>query len=279
MYKRQGFNNAGISGLADGKIYDDSWNVIGDDPNKSVRFWAGSNEEDKYKAPFNVLNDGSIRAISGEIGGFELTSTSFRSKVLDSGGSPTGKSSGIILSDWGVLSRNSGMSFLPSSTGLDFSASLVGETSEDLPTGPILIADVRAGIFGIRRQDLAQDALNQLQGAWGRYGAMITSLKLLGAKYEPIKVVTDTGDYYATGNDYAIVKSGNGKIFLPTENLEKGRVIEIRNISSIFVNGAGTEIYSLNNQAVSEVTIPNADSRKFRYSGSCLLYTSPSPRD
>jgi len=67
-----GYNNAGISGLADGKIYDDNWNVIGDDPNRSVRFWAGDTEENKHKAPFNVLNDGSMRAYKGNIGNFLL---------------------------------------------------------------------------------------------------------------------------------------------------------------------------------------------------------------
>lgn len=67
-----GYNNAGISGLADGKIYDDNWNVIGDDPNKSVRFWAGSNEDNKYKAPFSILNDGSMRAVAGRIGAFNV---------------------------------------------------------------------------------------------------------------------------------------------------------------------------------------------------------------
>ncbi|MCW8314222.1 hypothetical protein K7A41_23555 [Sphingobacterium sp. InxBP1] len=267
-----GYNNAGISGLADGKIYDDNWNVIGDDPNRSVRFWAGDNETNKHKAPFNVLNDGSVRAISGEIGGFELTPTSFRSKVINDGGTPVGKSSGIILSDWGVLSRNSGMSFLPATTGLDFSASLVGETSEDLPTGPIFMADVRAGVFGIRRQELTQDVLDQLLGAWGRYGAMFSSIKLLGAKYEPIKVVNDTGDYYMSGNDFAITKTGSGKIYLPVENLEIGRVVEIRNTNNsafeITVNGNGSQIYTLLNTAVAETNIPRYNSRKFRYSGS-----------
>ncbi|MGJ1236370.1 MULTISPECIES: hypothetical protein [Sphingobacterium] len=67
-----GYNNAGISGLADGKIYDDNWNIIGDDPNKSVRFWAGSDENEKHKAPFNVLNDGSMRAENGKIGNFNM---------------------------------------------------------------------------------------------------------------------------------------------------------------------------------------------------------------
>ncbi|QQT44904.1 Uncharacterised protein [Sphingobacterium multivorum] len=264
-----GYNNAGISGLADGKIYDDSWNVIGDDPNKSVRFWAGSNEEDKYKAPFNVLNDGSIRAISGEIGGFELTSTSFRSKVLDSGGSPTGKSSGIILSDWGVLSRNSGMSFLPSSTGLDFSASIVGETSEDLPTTrPLGTSDVRAGIFGIRRQELTLDALNQLKGVWGNYGAMFSSSKLLGAKYEPIRIHSDNAAAYMTSQDYTLIKGGTGDVYLPSDNVEIGRVIEIKNATAntIGIYGNGYDIYTLNNINVVSNSLLKGATRKYRFS-------------
>ncbi|WP_312189723.1 phage tail protein, partial [Sphingobacterium sp.] len=243
----EGFVNAGISGLAD-------------NGNQSQRFWAGATEENRYQAPFQVLNDGSMEASKGQIGDFliqdgYLTTTPIPQPEQEY------PQVGVIMGNDGILSRNSKMSFLSASTGLDFTASIIGETAEPMPpVGPILIADVRAGLFGIRRQELTTDALNQLQGAWGRYGAMMTSLKLLGAKYEPIKIVTDNADYYASGSDLAIVKSGTGKIFLPTENLEKGRVIEIRTVISsaleILINGAGSQIYNLQNEAVSESYVP-----------------------
>ncbi|WP_153846298.1 phage tail protein [Sphingobacterium paramultivorum] len=50
-----GFVNAGISGVTD---RDD----------KSIRFWAGANEEDRYEAPFQVLDNGYFKSTSGEIG-------------------------------------------------------------------------------------------------------------------------------------------------------------------------------------------------------------------
>ena len=256
----EGFVNAGISGLADKS-------------NQSQRFWAGATEENRYSAPFSVLNDGSMKASKGQVGGFNITEYSFQSQVINDGGSATGKSSGIILTDLGVLSRNSGMSFLPASTGYDFSASLVGETSGDLPSSrPLGTADVRAGVFGIRRQELTSDVLAQLFQAWGNYGAMFTSLKLLGAKYEPIKIITDPNDYTMTANDHAITKSGNGKVFLPIDNLEIGRVVEIRNTNGssfqIIVNGNGNDIYTLGNTASMEVGIAKNYSRRYRYSGS-----------
>ncbi|WP_333577866.1 phage tail protein [Sphingobacterium sp.] len=54
-----GFVNAGISGLAD-------------NGNQSQRFWAGATEEDRHNAPFSVLNDGSMRALTGRIGAFNV---------------------------------------------------------------------------------------------------------------------------------------------------------------------------------------------------------------
>jgi len=58
-----GFVNAGISGLAD----------IG---NLSQRFWAGATEQNRYNAPFQVLNDGSMRALKGKVGNFNINETS-----------------------------------------------------------------------------------------------------------------------------------------------------------------------------------------------------------
>ncbi|HBW80069.1 MAG TPA: hypothetical protein DEF78_07195 [Sphingobacterium sp.] len=54
-----GFVNAGISGLSD----------EGDD---SIRFWAGANEEDRYNAPFQILNNGQLKALRGIIGTFNV---------------------------------------------------------------------------------------------------------------------------------------------------------------------------------------------------------------
>lgn len=50
-----GFSNAGISGLTD-------------QGERSIRFWAGANEEDRYEAPFQVFDDGEMRASVGRIG-------------------------------------------------------------------------------------------------------------------------------------------------------------------------------------------------------------------
>ncbi|MEN5235796.1 phage tail protein [Sphingobacterium faecium] len=82
-----GYDNAGISGLADGKNYNTTGGVIGDNPLKSVRFWAGDTEDNKHKAPFNVLNDGSMKAEKGNVGGFEITQNS-----LKVGSNPNGSS-------------------------------------------------------------------------------------------------------------------------------------------------------------------------------------------
>lgn len=54
-----GYVNAGISGVTDRD-------------EKSIRFWAGANEEDRYSAPFQVYDDGSMEASKGKIGNFNI---------------------------------------------------------------------------------------------------------------------------------------------------------------------------------------------------------------
>ncbi len=54
-----GYVNAGISGMADAGSL-------------SQRFWAGATEEDRYDAPFQVLDDGSMQAYKGRIGNFNI---------------------------------------------------------------------------------------------------------------------------------------------------------------------------------------------------------------
>ncbi|MGJ1211913.1 phage tail protein [Sphingobacterium multivorum] len=67
----EGFVNAGISGLADNS-------------NQSQRFWAGATEENRYSAPFQVLDDGSMRAFKGRIGGFDITQDNLKIGTDDS---------------------------------------------------------------------------------------------------------------------------------------------------------------------------------------------------
>lgn len=258
-----GYSNAGISGLSD-------------NGNSSVRFWAGATAEDRNTAPFNVLNDGSMSASKGKIGGFVIDTTTLRSTDVNNGGSdPTNPSSGIILSDWGVLSRNAGMSFLPSSTGLDFSGSIVGEASVGRPSErPIFTADVRAGVIGVRRQDLAAQALQLLWGAWGRYGAMLSSVKFLGAMYEPVRVDNDNADTYITEYDYYVAKAGsNSNVFLPSVGVEIGRSILIKNATggNITIYGNGSDIYKMDNTASGDSSLVSGGTYKYRYSGSQWL--------
>ena len=258
-----GYSNAGISGLADN----------GD---SSVRFWAGATAENRNAAPFSVLNDGSMSATKGKIGGFIIDSTTLRSSNVNDGGSnPTNPSSGIMLSDLGVLSRNAGMSFLPSSTGLDFSGSLVGEASVLRPAErPIFISDVRAGVIGVRRQDLAAQALDLLQSAWGRYGGMFSSIKLLGAIYEPVRIDSENADTYITEFDYYVAKAGpNSNVFLPSVGVEKGRSILIKNATDtdITVYGSGSSIYRMDNTASENSSLVRGGTCKYRYSGSQWL--------
>ncbi|WP_437918449.1 hypothetical protein [Sphingobacterium sp. LRF_L2] len=60
-----GYVNAGISGLSDqGSV--------------SQRFWAGATEANRHSAPFQVLNDGSLKASKGAVGGFTINSDSLK---------------------------------------------------------------------------------------------------------------------------------------------------------------------------------------------------------
>ena len=178
------------------------------------------------------------------------------------------------MSDWGILSRNAGMSFLPSSTGLNFSGSLVGEASVDRPSErPIFTADVRAGVIGVRRQDLASQALGNLWGAWGRYGAMISSLKLLGAVYEAVRIDNSNNNLHMTEFDYYVAKGGSGAVFLPNVGVETGRVVKVKNAqgAAISIHGNGSEIYQLGNSATNTSSLVSGGQYTYRYSGSQWL--------
>lgn len=270
-----GFTNAGISGLADGTEIIDGIEIPS--PDKSQRFWAGAAEKDRYEAPFQVLNDGSMKASKGKIGGFELTEYSLQSKIIENGSGSSSPSSGIIFSDWGVLSRNAGMSFLPASTGLDFSGSLVGEASVLRPNlRPAFTAEVRAGVIGIRRQDLSTQALDLLWGAWGRYGAMFSSVKFLGAIYEAVRIDNSNTDTYLTEFDYFVAKGGsNTNIFLPTDAVEIGRTVIIKNAtgSNISVNGNGFDIYRMDNTPSNSSSLVKGGTYKYRCTGNQWIET------
>lgn len=45
------------------------WSLAPEDKMKQVRFWAGTNYDERESAPFIVYNDGSIKATQGEFGG------------------------------------------------------------------------------------------------------------------------------------------------------------------------------------------------------------------
>lgn len=251
-----GFTNAGISGLAD-------------NGNQSVRFWAGADAENRDTAPFYVLNDGSFKSVKGRVGGFNIDEATLRSENVDSGGTPTSPSSGIILSDWGVLSRNAGMSFLPATTGLDYSGSLVGEVSTPLPPEKEIFSSIRAGILGAVRQELSSEVLNQLKLVWGRYGGLFTSLKLIGAMYQPTRLDLGDADTMMTANDFFVAKGGsNTNVYLPNESVEVGRTVIVKNATGglITVHGNGSQLYRVENTVGDNTTLDVGLTRVYRYS-------------
>lgn len=88
-----GFVNAGISGLAD-------------NGSLSQRFWAGADEVNRYSAPFQVLNDGSLKSSKGVIGGFTIEESFLRignQNTWDVNGST------LYLTDEYVLMRKNGV--------------------------------------------------------------------------------------------------------------------------------------------------------------------------
>lgn len=91
----EGYVNAGISGLAD----------FGD---QSQRFWAGANEEDRYDAPFQVLDDGSMKATKGEIGSFSITDNALKVGTNPNGGSWDINSQTVYMTKDYFLMRDNG---------------------------------------------------------------------------------------------------------------------------------------------------------------------------
>lgn len=91
----EGFVNAGISGLAD----------FG---NQSQRFWAGETEENRYDAPFQVLNDGSMKATKGEIGSFSITDNALKVGTNPNGGSWDINSQTVYMTKDYFLMRDNG---------------------------------------------------------------------------------------------------------------------------------------------------------------------------
>jgi len=103
----EGYDNAGISGLADGKSKDSEGNIV-DDPSKSVRFWAGANEQSKDVAPYQVLNDGSMKAIKGEIGSFNITENALKVGTNPEGSSWDINSQTVYMTKDYFLMRDNG---------------------------------------------------------------------------------------------------------------------------------------------------------------------------
>ncbi len=238
---------------------------------EQVRMWAGASFNDRGVAPFRVLQDGSMSSTKGKIGGFTIDATTLRSEVVNPGGSePTNPSSGIIMADGGVLSRNCAMSFLPGTTGLDFSGSLVGETSDALgELSAFLPAVVRAGMIAVRRQELTAQAINQLINSYGNYGLLASSMKLIGALYMPVRFDGGSSDTVMNASDYLVIKGGtNDNVLLP-ENPEHGRIAKVRNGRSvaITVEGNGQDIVNTSNATVTSVSLDSGRTKVFHFLG------------
>lgn len=252
-----GYVNSGISGVSEAGA-------------QSIRMWAGDTLANRAAAPFRVQQDGAMSSSKGNIGGFVIDSTTLRSAIVDPGSGTTSPSSGIILSDLGVLSRNAGMSFLPATTGFDFSGSLVGETSDPLGTPSSLFpANVRAGVIGVRRQELTEDAINQLINSYGNYGLMASSIKLIGAMYQPVRFDDGSTNTTMTATDYLLIKGGtNANVLLPA-GPEHGREVIIKNGRDvdITVNGNSKNIVDEGNSTVTSLTLASGEIIRLMFYG------------
>ena len=247
-----GYVNAGISGL------DDSGST-------SQRLWAGATESNRYNAPFQVLDDGSMRAEKGKIGAFDITQES-----LKIGSNPTNgdtwdvNSQTVFLTKDYILMRDNGSvrgerreftwNLYKESYGANKVA--VNIFNNITPSLPIYdnIALMLEAQNGVNNYGLfIREGLTRLKGVCNAFQNVTQANQIIDPEYSMVFITASTvavylqlPQYPALGyevtiknlspNDF-ILKSINGSIILAEGSSTMENMFRRHSIKTFFFNG------------------------------------------
>ena len=238
---------------------------------EEVRFWAGGSFENRAVAPFRVLQNGKVYMFAAEIldgckiGNFLIEDGIIRSS--DYSGSGT---SGMWISDDGIVSRNARATLIPASTGIQIEGSFFGETSSPGTITPtIFCSPISAGVVGIRRSELTADALANTNYCRGVYGGFFSSIKNIGGRFEAVRWSgSGIGSEPMTYSDSVVIVNGErSNVNLP-EAPDLGMIVEIKNgrSASITITSLGEDtIITKSNASVTSITVNSGEVAKLIY--------------
>lgn len=220
---------------------------ITDEGDKSIRFGAGGKKGDS-NLPFKVLDNGQMFATSGKIGSFTI-----EQGVLKTSDYSTSGTAGVWISNEGIVSRNSGASFIPSHSGIVLEGSFFGETSKVGNLNPDYFpSGASAGVIGVRRSELTEKALDNTRFCRGVYGGFFSSFKNIGAEYKSIRWSDDGAGSEQMGyNDHFLVVTGAKSSVLLPESPDLGMEVTIKNgtgkLISIKRSGSTDTVINIDN--------------------------------
>lgn len=230
---------------------------------ESVVFSAGSTFANRANAPFNVRRSGKGYATSFEfkdgckIGNFEISNGYLRTSDFGSG-----VPSGVLISDDGIASRNTGATWIPATTGIGLWGSLFGMTSEEGTLDPSVnfsYSPTWSGMVGISLSQLTNQALENTAFSKGVYGALVSSIKNLGAVYEAARWSgTSAGNEVMTLNDHMLIVQGDKTNVILPDTPDHGMRVIIKNARDINITvsrASDNAIIGLNNAIANSQTV------------------------
>lgn len=249
-----GYTNAGISGLSDNN-------------EESVRFWAGSEAIDRDTAPFRVLDDGSMTALKGVIGGFNIESDALSAGSINTW-TPNGKTvymtpEYFLLRDNGAIAgerREFAWNLYKDLTGQQraASASIYNTTNTYSSLQPYTNVGMDIEVSGGNKNV----AINVISGESYFKSIHVGVQKITSAN----TIINDQATLVVIKS--LIGGTGNPNTFFPP-NPEIGRHLIIKNASGngTTLQANGHDILNIDNSYISTTLLLNKQVRSFTYDG------------
>lgn len=219
-----------------------------------IRFWAGSDYDNRDSAPFRVQQDGAVFMSSAEIedgckvGVFDISGGYIKSTDYSAGGS-----AGLIMSDDGILSRNSEATGFSVVTGKYVYGSFFGQTSQPGESSPnIFPSPAYAGVVGVVTSEVTSDALDLMRYSKGVYGMFASSFKNIGAEFEAYRIIPYVTYEIKTYQRNIIAIDVCQYLYLPTP--DTGMVVQVKNVTdhTLYIQApSGSAIYDMTGTPVS----------------------------
>ncbi|MFD2961370.1 MULTISPECIES: phage tail protein [Olivibacter] len=237
-------------------------NGAGSEPTEVI-FWGGSTYANRAIAPYRVQRNGKAYMTDAEIqNGCKVGSFTINGGYLTTSDYSGSGTSGVLISDQGLASRNAGASWIPASTGIGIWGSFFGAVTEEGTTDPsfnVSYSPIWASLVGVEFNKLNSQMLRNTAFCRGVYGSFVTSVKNVGADFWALRwSASSEGDEQMTYDDrLLIVQQFKSGVILP-DTPDWGMYVKIKNARGvdITIKGAGTNtIIDLENNVVASFAL------------------------